>query len=74
MPEVSWVSPLVGVLKLNFDGSFVQPRRGGVGGVLRDCNSIVLWSYYGPVVCSNANESEVFALLVGCRELQGIKD
>ena len=67
--QASWLSPLVGILKLNIDGSFVQQNQGGIGGVIRDCSGIMLRSLSGPVYCLAANEAEVYALLVGSREL-----
>ena len=70
MFQVFWEYPPVGVLKLHFDGSFVKPNWGGIGGVTRDCNNILLRSYSGPVISLNANESEVFSLLVRCCELR----
>ena len=59
------MNPPSGILKLNFDGSF---RRGGDGGVIRDCSGTVVRSYLGPLELMDANEAKVFALLVGCRE------
>ena len=43
MNRVLWLNPLWGVLKLNFDGSFVHSlRRGGIGGVIRDWFGVVV--------------------------------
>ena len=70
--QATWLSPSVGLLKLNFDGSFVQPNQGGIGGVIRDCSGNVLRSFSGPVYCLDANEAKVYALLVGCCELRSM--
>lgn len=54
-----------GVLKLNFVSSFVQSiRGGGIGG-----NGNIVRGFSRPVESLDSNEAEVFALLVGCREL-----
>ena len=58
--------------KLNFDGSFVWPNQGGIGGVIRDCSGTVLRTFSGPVFCLDANEAKVYALLVGCHELRSL--
>lgn len=47
----------MGVLNLNFDGSFVKPICGGIGSVIRDCNNVIVRSYSKSVISSNANES-----------------
>jgi hypothetical protein len=73
--RVAWMNPPVGVLKLNFDGSFVRSlRKGGIGGVIRDWNGKMVRSFYGPIDSSDANETELFALLIGCRELLQMAD
>ena len=57
-------------LSLNFDGSYLHSIcRGGVGGVIRDWNGNIVKSFYWPFDGKDANEAEVFALLIGCREL-----
>ena len=61
------------LLNLNFDGSFVQPNQGGIGGVIRDFNGNLV-SFSGPMYCLDANEAEVYALLVGCHELRSLGD
>ena len=62
--------PPPGIFKLNFDGSFVQSvQRGGIGGVIRDWNGTIIRNFSVPVDCSDANKAELFALLIGCREL-----
>ena len=44
--RVFWLNPLWGVLKLNFDGSFVHSlRRGGIGGVVRNWSGVVVRNY-----------------------------
>ena len=68
--KVSWMSPPMGILKLNFDESFVKSLdKGGIGGVIRDWSSKIVRSFSGPVESSDTNEAEVFALLISCREL-----
>lgn len=57
-------------VKLNFDGTYQHSlRRGSIGGVLRDSSGNVLPRFSGHVEASNANEAQMFAMLVGCREL-----
>ena len=69
--RVLWSNPPWGVLKLNFDGSFVHSlRRGGIGGVIRDWFGVVVRNYTGPVDLIDANEAELFAHLIGTRELR----
>lgn len=64
------MSPPFGVLKLNFDSSFLRSiGEGGIGGVIRNWDGIVIRSFSGPMDSLDANGAEVFALLVGCREL-----
>ena len=64
------MNPPIGVLKLNFDGSFVRSlRKGAIGGVIRDWNGNIVRSFSGPIDSSDANEAELFAFLIGCREL-----
>lgn len=60
------MSPSLGVLKLNFDGSAVQSI--GREGIIQDWNGNIVRNYSGFVDSFDANEFEVFALLVGCRE------
>ena len=43
--------------------------RGGIGGVIRDWNGNVVKSFHGPFDGKDVNEAEVFALLIGYREL-----
>ena len=55
---------------MNFDGSYPQSiQKGGFGGVIRDSDGSLIRSWFGPVDSSNANEVEVFALLIECCEL-----
>ena len=68
--RLSWRSPPVGIFKLNFDGSFLQSaQRGGFGGVIKDWNGNVIRDFSRPVDFFDANEAEVFALLLGWRQL-----
>lgn len=63
--------PPMGVLQLNFDGSYIQSISIGViAGIIRDWNDNVCRSFLGPVESSDANEVEVFTLLVGGCELR----
>ena len=65
-----WMPPPRGILKLNFDGSYQKSlRRGGIGGVIRDSFGNVVRRFCGPMDTSDANEVEMYALLIGCREL-----
>ena len=69
--RVEWICPPLGTFKLNFDGSFVRSmHQGGIGGVIRNWMGDVVRSYSGPVDALDANEAEVYALLLGCRELE----
>lgn len=43
--------------------------RRGIGGVIRDWNGNVIRSFFGPLDSLNANEAEVYALLIGYHEL-----
>ena len=69
--RVIWKSTPRGLLKLNFDGSYLRSIcRGGIGGAIRDSsNGNVVRSFSGPFDGKDANEAEVFALLIGYREL-----
>ena len=67
--SVIWKSPQ-GLFKLNFDGSYLRSIcRGCIGGAIRDWNGNVVKSFFEPFDAKDANEAEVFALLIGCREL-----
>lgn len=58
------------MLKLNLDRSFLKDvRRGGYGGLIRDSRGNSLYTYAGPVVVSKSNEAEVYAMHVGCHQL-----
>lgn len=68
--RVIWMHPPLGIPKINFDGSFIcSTRRGGIGGGVRESIGIFVRSFSGPLEFLEANEVEVFALLVGCHEL-----
>ena len=56
---------------MNFDGSFVRSlQKGRIGGVIRDWNgNIVRRSYSEPIAPFDANEAELFAILIGYQEL-----
>lgn len=58
-------------LKLNFDGSYIRDKnRGGIGGAIRDHDGVTIHNYLGPVSAFDANEAEIYSLLIGCRELK----
>lgn len=63
-----------GVLKLNFDGIFLEDeRKGGYGGGHKEYSSSqVICGLPGLVACVDASGAEVFAMLMGCRELRKI--
>ena len=64
---VAWINPPTGVLKFNFDGSFVHSlQKGGIGGVIRDWNEKMVRSFSGPTDSSDDNETKLFAILIGC--------
>lgn len=66
----SWFCPLIGLLKMIFDGSFnSETGRGSLGEVIRDGSGQIIKLFLGAIDCSNANGAEVHAMLVGCREL-----
>lgn len=68
--QKSFWSPLIGFLKLNFDGSyFCHINMGGIDGVIGDSSGMIVKNYSGPVSSLDSNGAEVFALLVGCRKL-----
>ena len=61
--------PPSGILKLNFDESFIHSTRsGGIGGVIRVWSGTIVRGFSRPLEALDANEAEGFALLVGCRE------
>ena len=71
--RVLWLNPPMGVLKLNFDRSFVHSlRRGGIGLVIKDWPDVVVQSYSGPVESMDVNGAELFTLLIGCCELRSV--
>lgn len=52
--KLPWSSPL-GILKLNFDGSFLcEVQRGGFGGVIRDWNRNIIRNFSMPMDWSDA--------------------
>ena len=68
--RVAWMNHPTGVMKLNFDGSFVRSlRKGWTVGVIRDWNGNVVRSFSRPIDSSDADETELTAILIGCREL-----
>ena len=68
--RVIWMHPPQGILTINFDGSFIcSTRRGGIGGGVRESIRIVVRSFSGLLEAQDADEVEVFALLVGCHKL-----
>lgn len=66
---IPWSPPSLNLLKLNFDGSFIRgENRGGIGGIICDHDGAVIRNYSGPVDAFNANEAEIYSLLISCRE------
>lgn len=66
--------PPHGILKLNFDGSFIkEEHKRGFGGVIRDSLGQVLCNLSGPADCDDANRAEVYAMLIGCHELRKLE-
>ena len=62
---ICWFPPPTGILKLKFDGSFDNSsQQGDIGGVIRDHFGDVVRSFSGPVDALDANEVEMFAMLV----------
>ena len=71
--RVEWICPPLGTLKRNFNGNFLRStHQGGIGGVIRNWNGYVVRNFSGSVVSLDANKAEVYALLIGCRELERI--
>lgn len=71
--RTSWLLPLQEVLKLNFYGSFFEECKGGYGGVIRNSCGQILCGLSGPIECVDANGAEVFAMLLGYRELHKLE-
>lgn len=68
---MTWWPPPLGVLKLNFDGSYIrEEHRVGFGCVIRDHDGTVIRSYSGQIGTTNTNEEEISSMLIGCRELK----
>lgn len=63
--------PLVGVLKLNFDG-MKEERKGGYGGIIRNNYGYIICTILGPVKCVDVNRPEGYTVLMGYRELKRI--
>ncbi|KAA8530045.1 hypothetical protein F0562_004754 [Nyssa sinensis] len=62
-----WKAPEVGLFKLNIDGSWSDSDgRGGVGGLVRDCQGEVIEGFGKMLVdCGSATQVEMFAILHG---------
>ena len=43
---------------------------GGIEGVIHDFSGKIVKNFVGPVNCVDSNRAEMYALLVGCRELR----
>lgn len=52
---------------VNFIKKEKQGKKHGIGGIIRDSSKNVVWRFSGPVEALDANEVEMFALLVGSR-------
>lgn len=49
---VLWEKPLIGIYKLNTDGSLMHnPGRIGGGGILRDIQGKLVYAFYIPLGC-----------------------
>lgn len=70
MSHSFWLCPPNGLLNMNFDGSFIREYgRRGFKGVIKDSSGQFIKELSGMVDCSNVNEAEMYAMLMGCRKL-----
>lgn len=59
-----WVPPLVGMLKLNFNGaSFGNPGPTGFRCVIRDSHGVIIHVRYGPIGRNDSTKAELIGLL-----------
>lgn len=66
-----WSPPPSGAFKPNFNGSFLKDVRRD-GGLIKDSMGNSLCTYSGPVVVSESNEVEAYAMLVECCQLKSL--
>lgn len=65
-----WIPPLVGTLKLNFDGaSKGNPGPVGFGCVIQDHDHNIIRALRGPLKICDAITAKTTSLLMGLREL-----
>ncbi|GLJ44403.1 hypothetical protein SUGI_0931150 [Cryptomeria japonica] len=66
--HIRWKAPLVGWLKLNFDGAcHGNPRVSGFWVVIRNSEGKLLLGCYGALGVATNNEVEIWALLEGLK-------
>ncbi|XP_077239686.1 uncharacterized protein LOC143880579 [Tasmannia lanceolata] len=62
-----WKPPMLGMLKINFDGAcFGNPGPAGVGGLCRD---EIPWVFSGPIGVCDSSEAEVKEAYFGIKKL-----
>lgn len=62
-----WRFPSAGVIKFNFDGSFLNPNvSAGIGGVIRDCYGKVVNGFAAAINSVSPFATEAFACLKAC--------
>ncbi|XP_077228667.1 uncharacterized protein LOC143861667 [Tasmannia lanceolata] len=65
-----WEPPMLGMLKINFDGAcFGNPGPAGVGGLCCDEFGEILWAFSGPIGVCDSSEAEVKAAYFGIKKL-----
>ncbi|XP_075084202.1 uncharacterized protein LOC142167863 [Nicotiana tabacum] len=62
---VTWTKPIGDMVKVNTYGSFMDTRRAGIRGVVRDSNGDLLMAFSIPVQCKSNNEVEAVATKIG---------
>jgi len=64
--RIYWSRPPPELVKLNTDGSALgNPRRIGVGGILRDCNGNLIHDFASPLGFRTKNQAELEAACIG---------
>lgn len=72
--QQSWIPPVDGQFKLNFDGaSKGNPGKAGFGCVIRDHDHNVIQVACRPLRICNAIKTEAMSLLMGLREVMCLK-
>lgn len=70
LPKTLWEYPPAVILKPNLNSSSIKHmRQGGWGGVIRDGTGQILIQLTRLAECLDANEAEIYAMLMGCRKL-----